>query len=57
MTLLGDTRRACGLALVVISHDPALVARHTDQVVVLDSGSVVPGTPWTNAPGSGASMR
>jgi peptide/nickel transport system ATP-binding protein len=53
MTLLGDTRRACGLALVVISHDPALVARHTDQVVVLDAGSVVPGAPWTNAPGPG----
>jgi peptide/nickel transport system ATP-binding protein len=40
MTLLGETRRASGLVLVVISHDPALVARHTDRVVVLDAGSV-----------------
>jgi peptide/nickel transport system ATP-binding protein len=52
MTLLGDLRRERGLALVVISHDPALVARHTEQVVVLDGGSVASGT-WT-PPNSGS---
>ena len=41
MDLLAELRRDLGLALVLVSHDLALVARAADTVVVLDAGRVV----------------
>ncbi len=38
--VLAEIVRACG-AVLVISHDLALVARHTDTVHVLDTGRLV----------------
>jgi peptide/nickel transport system ATP-binding protein len=39
MELLANARRERGLGLVVISHDPGLVARHTDRIIELAAGS------------------
>ena len=33
------------MAIILISHDLNLVARHADQVVLLDQGVVCNGTP------------
>ncbi|MFD5174759.1 ATP-binding cassette domain-containing protein [Nocardia sp. NPDC058379] len=46
MTLLDDLRAARGTAVVLISHDMALVTTHCTELVVLDHGRVVEsGTP------------
>ncbi|MEV0059260.1 ATP-binding cassette domain-containing protein [Nocardia sp. NPDC050718] len=46
MTLLDDLRAARGTAVVLISHDMALVTTHCAELVVLDHGRVVEsGTP------------
>lgn len=41
LDLLEDLRRQRGLALVLVSHDLAVVAQATDEVLVLREGSVV----------------
>jgi peptide/nickel transport system ATP-binding protein len=45
MGLLSELRNDRGLALVVISHEMSLVARHTGSVVVLDDGHTVESGP------------
>lgn len=41
LTLLADLRRSRGLAVVLVSHDLAVVAEVADRVLVLDHGRVV----------------
>ncbi|MCP1335739.1 ABC transporter ATP-binding protein [Futiania mangrovi] len=41
LELLGELRDASGMAMVLITHDLGLVARHADQVAVMYAGRVV----------------
>ncbi|SNS35888.1 ABC transporter ATP-binding protein [Actinacidiphila glaucinigra] len=41
LDMLAELRERTGLALVVVSHDPAVVARLCDEVLVLREGEVV----------------
>jgi oligopeptide/dipeptide ABC transporter ATP-binding protein len=41
MELLSDLRRETGMALVLITHDLAVVAEHADRVAVMYGGNVV----------------
>lgn len=45
MALLDLLRREDGMAMLLISHDLASVARHADRVVVMDAGQVVENGP------------
>jgi oligopeptide transport system ATP-binding protein len=60
MELLAGLKREHGLALILITHDLALVAEHADRVIVLYAGSVMetgrlrdvyeqPGNPYSHA--------
>jgi ABC-type dipeptide/oligopeptide/nickel transport system ATPase component len=41
LDLLGDLKQKSGLALVVVSHDLAVVAQLCDEVLVMQSGAVL----------------
>ena len=41
LDLLGDLRRRCGTALLLISHDPGVLAAYADRIVVMYAGRVV----------------
>ena len=43
--IVADLREKEDMAIILISHDLNLVARHADQVVLLDQGVVCNGTP------------
>ncbi len=47
LTLLDEQRRALGMALLLITHDLAIVAERCDDVAVLYAGQIVEAAPTT----------